>query len=114
MFQKQNLRLAALEKMIYALEAARGSFPKSLIYSMKGNRVPCKVGVASSGSYPSGLSAVVVVVLGDAFVADAQPPGRVALVFDFVVVDAVVGQRFHRRQVTASIKSNEYANESPK
>jgi hypothetical protein len=68
--------------------------------------------VPASGAYPSGLSAVVVVVLGDAFVADAQPPGRVALVFDFVVVDAVVGQRFHRRQVTASIKSNElYANE---
>ena len=42
-------------------------------------------------NYPAGMSPVRVVVLGNAFVADAQIPGRVSLVRYTVVVDAVVG-----------------------
>ena len=52
-------------------------------------------------NYPAGLSPVGVVVLGDAFVTDAEIPGRVALVRHGVVVNTVVGQRFDPRQITA-------------
>lgn len=52
-------------------------------------------------NYPAGLSPVGVVVLGDSFVADAEIPGRVALVRHGVVVNAVVGQRLDFRQITA-------------
>lgn len=53
--------------------------------------------------YPARLSPVGVVVLGDALVADAQVPGRVALVSHAIVVHAVVWKRFDLGQVTIKI-----------
>ena len=47
--------------------------------------------------------------MADAFVADAEPPGRVALVLHLVEVDAVVGQRLDRRQVPND-QSNQQSN----
>lgn len=51
-------------------------------------------------SYSSWLSSIRVIVLGDAFVTDAQVPGRVPLVCHAVVVNSVVGQRFNLGQIT--------------
>lgn len=48
-------------------------------------------------TYPTGLSAVSVVVLGDALVTDAQPPADVAFVFHLVVMNSVVGQGLGQR-----------------
>ena len=47
--------------------------------------------------YPAGMSPIRVVVLGDSFVTDSQIPGRVSLVRNTVVVDAVVGKRLDFR-----------------
>lgn len=51
-------------------------------------------------SYSSWCSSIRVIVLGDAFVTDAQVPGRVPLVCHAVVVNSVVGQRFNLGQIT--------------
>lgn len=61
----------------------------------------------SFSTYSSWCSSIRVIVLGDAFVTDAQVPGRVPLVCHAVVVNSVVGQRFNLGQITKKKKNKE-------